>query len=173
MKLHETNNVYENILLTLNEIIEHLNDFEIVNNNTTYTKNFNIINTIITKCHRININSIILKANQLSMGLQYDKTYFWNKTCFNTAAEYGNLKCLKYLYKHGCPYDKIDACKVAGEFSHTKCLMYMLKKGFMKIPVKQDSEVDNEEATDETSDTSDKKRIRYGKEVINDISDEK
>ncbi len=27
LKLHETNNVYENILLTLNEIIEHLNDF--------------------------------------------------------------------------------------------------------------------------------------------------
>ena len=135
-RLKSLNNQASKDVELLNDIIDNLGKIVIKNNVDVVENNFklfNLVNRNITKI--ASDNDIQSKIKDLRSLMKHLVMYVWNEETFNLAAEYGNLKCLKYLYKHGCPYNKEEACRRAGEYSHIKCIMYMLKNQFMEIPL--------------------------------------
>ena len=49
-------------------------------------------------------------------------------SCLRTAATYGSLECIKYLFMHSCPWDDFT-CVYAAEGGHLDCLRYLHEQG--------------------------------------------
>ncbi len=52
----------------------------------------------------------------------------WNERPINTAADKGNLEMLKYCFSNGCPYDEMQACRLAAYGGHLHCLRFLFDK---------------------------------------------
>jgi hypothetical protein len=52
----------------------------------------------------------------------------WDWYICENAAEYGQIECLKYSHKAGCPWS-IYTSYLAGQRGHVECLKYIYKNG--------------------------------------------
>jgi hypothetical protein len=52
----------------------------------------------------------------------------WSSWVCDTAAEFGQLECLRYAHEHGCPWSS-ETCSRAAAFGHAECLRYAHEQG--------------------------------------------
>ena len=91
----------------------NLNYFKIARNNGAIFQEYDIFNLVIEKGN-INFLKYLMVNNTFN---NYDFTL-----C-KTAAEFGQLECLKYLHNNECLWD-IETCNIASENGNIECIKY-------------------------------------------------
>lgn len=141
--LNNLNNQHSKNADILQQIVNKLDEINFTNHHVIPENLYSSLISVKYTCNDLSVPFLsyvtVIKNHiqQISSDLKYVEINTWNKETINLAAEYGNLKCLKYLHKHKCPYNGQEACRRAGEYSQVKCLIYMLKHKFMEIPLKK------------------------------------